>query len=267
MAKEIIQSEKNDKIKNLIKLRKAGPRKKTESIIIEGSRELELAQKAGYLIKELFYNPNLFKNQALLDKAYKDGAKIHIVDHKIMGKISYKEKPEGILGLASPRHNTLKDLKLSKNPLLFVLESVEKPGNLGAILRTAHALKIEAVIINDPQTDIYNPNVLRASMGHIFTIPTIVAGSEETIKWLKENKIKALGATTKSKKYCFQSNLKKSVALIFGTESLGLSQKWLKSLDEEIKIPMQKGIDSLNVSNSAAIMAYEAQRQREFIDF
>lgn len=259
----MITSSHNDRILNIVKLAKPRERAKQDLFIIEGERELELALKKNYQIQELFYSPeispnNKFANHSLLTTE---------LSADIFKKIAYKEKPDGYLALAKLIKTDLKDIKLTKNPLIIILETVEKPGNLGAILRTAYAARVDAIIITDPQTDIYNPNVIRASMGHLFTNQVVVASIDDTKKWLIKNKIKSYGATTKAKKYYHQANLKKPSAIVMGTEATGLSPKWLESLDYEIKIPMQAGIDSLNVSVSTAIITYEANRQRDFVDF
>jgi TrmH family RNA methyltransferase len=259
----MIISSHNDRILNIVKLTKPRTRAQQGLFIIEGERELELALKQKYQIQELFYAPELcpvnkFTSHHLLTTE---------VSADIFKKIAYKEKPDGYLALAKIVNRELKDIKLTKNPLIIILETVEKPGNLGAILRTAYAAKVDAIIITDPQTDIYNPNVVRASMGHLFTNQVVVSDIKNTKKWLEKNNIKSYGATTQAKKYYHQANLKKPSAIVMGTEATGLSPEWLKSLDYEIKIPMQSGIDSLNVSVSTAIIVYEAKRQRDFVDF
>jgi TrmH family RNA methyltransferase len=157
----------------------------------------------------------------------------------------------------------LDKIKLSNNPLLVILEAVEKPGNLGAIIRTSYAAGVDAIIINDNQTDIYNPNVIRASEGFIFNKPIVIASVEETADWLRNNKILSYAAATTGKNNYTKEKLSEPAAIILGSEAYGLSDKWLKRADKLIKIPMEKGIDSLNVSVSGAIIIYEALRQRE----
>ena len=259
----MIISSHNDRILNIVKLSKPRERTKQGLFIIEGERELELALKQKYQIQELFYSPELAPDNKFADR--------HLNTTEIGGdifkKIAYKAKPDGYLAVTKMVRKELKDIKLSKNPLVIILETVEKPGNLGAILRTAYAAKVDAVIITDPQTDIYNPNVIRASMGHLFTNQVVVSNISDTKKWLVKNKIKSYGATIKAKKYYHQANFKKPGAIVLGTEAAALSSKWLENLDHEIKIPMQTGIDSLNVSVSTAIIVYEAKRQRNFVDF
>jgi len=259
----MIISSHNDRISNIVKLSKPRERAKQGLFLIEGERELELALQQNYQIQELFYSPELSSKNKFAAHTLPTTE----VSANVFKKIAYKEKPDGYLAIAKLIKKELSDIKLSSNPFIIVLETVEKPGNLGAVLRTAYAAKVDAVIITDPQTDIYNPNVVRASMGHLFTNQVVVADIKETIKWLAKNKIKSYGATIKAKKYYHQTNFQKASAVIMGTESTGLSQKWLENLDHEIKIPMQPGIDSLNVSVSTAILTYEAKRQRDFVDF
>jgi len=262
-----IISLKNEKVKSLEKLQKPRVRTAKNLIIVEGEREIQLALKAGLKISDFFYCPTLIKNQKALSIIKAQTENINTVTAEIFKKIAYKENPDGFLTTFSPRYLNLSDLKLKKSPLIIVLEAVEKPGNLGGILRTAYAAGIDAVIVNDPQTDIYNPNVIRASMGHIFTVPTIVASISETTKFLKSKKITSYGTTIKGGEKYTKANFKKSTALIMGTENSGLSQNWLKNINKKITIPMKAEIDSLNVSVSTAIIVYEVLRQRNFIDF
>lgn len=265
---EKITSLQNQKIKNLIKLAKPRERKKQNLIIIEGQRAITEALRAKFVIKELFFCPEL-GGTAMIKEIIKDGpgAKDFVrtqVSPEVFKKITYAENPDGYLAIAEPRYLNLEESKLSKNPLIIVLESLEKPGNLGAILRTAYAAKVDLIIINDLKTDIYNPNVIRASEGFLFNNQIVVASREETSVFLKKKKIKTFATSLKAKKVYTGSNFKNSVALIIGTESSGLSTDWLSLADEQIKIPMQAGIDSLNVSVSTAIILFEAWRQRDF---
>jgi len=262
-----IISLKNEKVKALEKLQKPRIRAEKNLIIVEGEREIQLACEAGLKISDFFYCPQLIKNQKALSIIKTQAININTVTPEIFKKMAYKENPDGFLATISPTYPNLKDLKLTKNPLIIVLESVEKPGNLGGILRTAYAAGVEVVIINDPQTDIYNPNVIRASMGYIFTVPTVIASISETVKFLKDKRIISYGTTIKGGEQYTKANFKKPTALVMGTENSGLSQNWLKKIEKKITIPMKAKIDSLNVSVSTAIIVYEALRQRNFIDF
>lgn len=259
---ESINSVNNQKIKDLVKLQKASERREKQFIIIDGAREIDLAKKSGVEILELFYCPALIKKE-VKDFFGLDQEKITEVSEAVFMKICYKENPDGYFALARIKLIGLDRIKLSGNPLLVILEAVEKPGNLGAIIRTAYAAGVDAIIINDSQTDIYNPNVIRASEGFVFNKPIVIASVEETADWLRGNKILSYAAATTGKNNYTKEKLSLPAAIILGSEAYGLSDKWLKRADKLIKIPMEKGIDSLNVSVSGAIIIYEALRQRE----
>jgi len=211
--KNIITSAHNPKIKGLIKLRKARERKKQSLIIIEGQPEITLARKSGLKIVELFYCPDFAGQGKKISGQMEKAATL--LTSLIFKKISLRENPDGLLALAQSRHSKLSQIKLSKNPLVIILESLEKPGNLGAILRSADAVGADAVIVNDPKTDIYNPNVIRASRGAVFTSQIAVAETEEIKKWLKKNKIKSLAAAPLAKKLYTEINYKKPTAIIW----------------------------------------------------
>lgn len=258
---EIIVSTSNPRIKNVLKLKEKSSERKIQGLIVlEGLREIKMAKEYKFEIKTLFVCDAIFqkRNKEIL-------ADIHHlvrVSKEVFEKISYRENSDGLLALVIPKYLRFSDLKLSSNPLLVILESVEKPGNLGAILRTVDAANVDAVIVCDPRTDIYNPNVIRASIGCIFSTQTISASSDEVFKFLQEKNIKSYSASPASKKLYSETNLKIPCAIVFGTEAEGLSGKWLNSSDELIKIPMLGKVDSLNVSASCAIILYEAIRQR-----
>jgi RNA methyltransferase, TrmH family len=259
---EIITSTQNPKIKNIIKLQKTKNRKNNNLIMIEGEREIFLALESGIKISEFYYCSDFASNKYdVIDKI--NNNIITSVSAEIFKKIAYKEHPDGYLALAEPKHYFLKDLKLGEKPLVVVLEGVEKPGNLGAILRTADAAGVDAVLVCDGQTDIYNPNVIRASQGTVFTKQVAVCTNKEVIAWLKEKKIKTYAAALNAKKFYDDIDYNQSSAIVFGTEDKGLSEEWLCNAEELIKIPMHGEIDSLNVSNSAAIIIFEALRQRK----
>lgn len=256
-----ISSFHNPRIKEILSLKRGREREKEKLILVEGRREIESARSGGAEIKKIFYCPELAGRDL---SANLKKSEIFSVPPSVFKKISYREHPDGILAVAVPPQLKLKDLKLSSRPFLVILETVEKPGNLGAILRSAEACGAEAVIINDFQTDIYNPNVVRASLGAVFLLPAIKASREETKKWLKEKKINVLAATPAGKKNYAEVNWEKPAAILLGAEDKGLSNFWLREADEKIKIPMKGKIDSLNVSVSAAILLFEAWRQRGF---
>lgn len=261
---EKITSARNPKIKNIIKLQqKSSERQKQNLIVIEGLREIGLAIKSGMILKSVFYCSDIISNEDIEQELNFTGTYFEI-SSDIYNKLAYRGSTEGIIALAEPRFNALNDLELRDNPLIIVLESVEKPGNLGAILRTADAANVDAVIISDPLTDIYNPNVIRSSVGCVFTNQVIACSSDETITWLKEKGIKSYAAALTATKNYHETDLAGPTAIIMGTEADGLTEKWLKNTDKQIIIPMSGEIDSLNVSTSTAILVFEAMRQRNF---
>ncbi|MCX6794708.1 MAG: RNA methyltransferase [Candidatus Falkowbacteria bacterium] len=257
----MITSLANKTIKDAAALKKPRERKKNGLILIDGSREIEMALCARVEIISLFYCLELIADKSDIFNLVDSEKRIE-VSAAVFKKICYKENPDGFLAIARPENKKLSDLKLSAEALVVVLENIEKPGNLGGIIRTAYAAGVEAIIINSAQTDIYNPNVIRASEGHIFKEDIASASIGETIKWLKKNKIKSFGAATIGAKIYTEVNLRGRVAMVLGSEAEGLSKKWLEEADKLIKIPMKEGIDSLNVSVAAGIIIYEALRQR-----
>jgi len=255
----IINSLQNQTIKNLARLKDSSRERAEQGLfLIEGHREISLAMKAGAEIVNLYYSQSYTKKELAIDEE-----KIVEVSKKVFEKISFRENPDGFLAVAKIKKLKLADLKLKLSPLLIILESVEKPGNLGAVLRTVDAAGGDAVIINDPKTDIYNPNVIRASQGAVFTVPTALSSVDETIEFCKINKIKILATAPEAEKEYTKVDYGESCALIFGAEDKGLSRKWLDLADEKIKIKMRGLADSLNVSVSAAIILFEAIRQRK----
>jgi TrmH family RNA methyltransferase len=182
----------------------------------------------------------------------------------VFDKIAVRENSGGVLAVAEQKTHRLDEIKLKENPLVLVLESVEKPGNLGAILRTADAAGVDAVIICDPQTDFYNPNVIRSSIGCLFTVQTASASSEETLAWLKKNNIAVYCTYLKASQRYHLVDFKKPCAIVMGTEATGLSEVWVNASTANIIIPMQGAIDSMNVSTATAVVVFEAKRQRNF---
>jgi TrmH family RNA methyltransferase len=258
---EIISSEQNIRIKNIVKLQeKSRERKKQGLFIIDGLREIKEALNGGIIVTEIFICPEIVGEEF---SDFSD-VKTSYVSKNVYQKISYKEKAAGVLAVARPHDLELETLKVKKNPLIVILEAVEKPGNLGAIVRSAYAAGVDAIIINDEQTDIYNPNVIRASEGLVFRLPVVVVNRENTIKFLQEKQIKVFAAALVGAKNYVEVDYKEPSAILLGTEATGLTEEWLKSADEIIKIPMKPGIDSLNVSVSAAILIFEAWKQRDF---
>jgi TrmH family RNA methyltransferase len=254
-----IESLQNEKIKKIIRLRKPSERREAGLIMVEGKKEIEMALAGSWEIQEFYFCPELNKEKNDLKISEE---KMIEVSREVFQKISYRDTPDGFLATALIKTLKHENIKTKKVALIIILESVEKPGNLGAILRTADAVGADAVIINDSQTDIFNPNVIRASRGTIFTVPLAIASMKETQEWLKKNKIKSFAATGKAKKDYTKINFKKSCAIVLGSEDKGLSEEWLSGADELVKISMNGKIDSLNVSVAGAVMAFEARRQR-----
>jgi TrmH family RNA methyltransferase len=258
-----ITSTQNPKVKSLLALEKPRERRKQGLFIIEGKKEIGMALEAGYKIGNLFFCEEIISLEELKPLGTSDKL-IVPVSKDVFDKIAVRENSGGVLAVAEQKTHRLDQLKLSANPLLLILESVEKPGNLGAILRTADAVGVDAVIICDPQTDFYNPNVIRSSIGCVFTTPLASATSAETIAWLKENSIAIYCTYLKASKPYHAIDYTMPVAIIMGTEATGLSDIWVKSSNANIIIPMQGKIDSMNVSTAAAVVVFEAKRQRGF---
>ncbi len=259
----VITSPQNPKIKNIISLEKARERRDQNLFVIEGIKELSLAIEGGYQINSVFFCPEIISEQAILRLVKKENLLIP-VDKSVFQKIAYRESTGGIIALGQQKRHDLDTIQLSKNPLLLILEGVEKPGNLGAILRTADAVGVDALIICDPQTDFYNPNVIRSSVGCVFTKQIAAATSEETITWLKRNNIPIYCTYLQASKPYHLTDYKQSCAIVMGTESTGLSNIWIENASANIIIPMQGKIDSMNVSTAAAVVIFEAKRQRGF---
>ena len=255
---EIITSSKNIKIKEINKLRKSNNRRKEELFIIEGKKEIDLAKKSGICVKELFFSENIYGKEL---NNFSDITK-HSITSEIFNKISFRENPDGYLAIAQSKNFELKDIKLSKNPFLLILEAIEKPGNIGAILRSSDAAGVDAIIITESKTDIFNPNVIRSSLGTVFTNQIAICKNKELFLWLKEKNINTFAATPNTDNLYCDSDFKNSLALVIGMEHEGLSNEWLEFADNKIKIPMNGKIDSLNASASAAIILFEIVRQR-----
>ena len=254
-----LTSTKNPRIKNLLALQqKSAERRRAGLFVVEGRRELEHCLEAGYEVAELFVCPELLP----ADVRFPDSA-VQVISPAVYERIAYRGTTEGVVAVVRTRRLTLSDLQLSANPLIVVLESVEKPGNLGAILRSADAANVDAVIVCDPLTDLYNPNLIRASIGAIFTVPTAVCTSQECIAFLKERHIKILTAQLQDSYEYYNYDMRQATAIVMGTESTGLTQQWREAADAHIRIPMLGRLDSLNVSVSAAILMFEAIRQRK----
>ncbi|UYW00396.1 RNA methyltransferase [Flavobacterium agricola] len=259
-----ISSVQNPFIKSLVQLQdKAKARKQSGTFLIEGQREINLALKGGYTLQTVLFVPEIITNAAVQNMVPETVACIEITK-EVYQKLAYRDTTEGILAVAETKSLALADLNLSKNPLILVAEAIEKPGNIGAILRTADAANIDAVIIANPKADLYNPNVVRSSVGCLFTRQIATDSTENVIAFLKVNNINFYSATLQNSTSYHTQNYTLPTALVVGTEATGLTQAWREQSTSNIIIPMQGEIDSMNVSVAAAILLFEAKRQRGF---
>jgi RNA methyltransferase, TrmH family len=266
MAKETINSLQNPAIKNVVRLQqKAATRKEQNLFVIEGRREVFLALQSGIQPAQIFLCHEIYtvEKEYPIDLSAIEKT-ITPVATDVYEKIAYRGDTQGIIMVARQFSTSLEDVRLNQNPLIIVLESVEKPGNLGGILRTADAAGVDAVIVCDPRIDVFNPNVIRSGLGCLFTNQLAVCTNTEAQKWLFENKIKILTASLQAQANYHETNLNVPLAIVFGPESTGLSQSWYDATDLSVKIPMLGKTDSLNVATSVAVLVYEAQRQRGF---
>ncbi len=259
-----ITSAQNPFIKSLLQLQeKAKTRKQTGTFLIEGKREILLAIKGGYKIETLLFYPELISEKEINELA-QNATNIIEINKDIFEKLAYRESTEGVIAVANSKSFGLSDLKLNENPLLLIAEAPEKPGNIGALLRTADAANLDAVIIANPNGDLYNPNIIRSSVGCLFTNQIATGTTSEIISFLKNRNIRFYCATLQNSTSYHTQDYTKPSALVVGTEATGLSKEWRDAATQNIIIPMQGEIDSMNVSVAAAILIFEAKRQRGF---
>ena len=259
-----ITSAQNPRIKHLLALQQKSQLRRSEGLfVVEGRRELQHCLSAGYEVDSLFLCPELSDGFSV------ESPSLFTLPASLYAKVAYRGSTEGVIAIVSERRLTLGDLRLpvadedGRAPLLIVLESVEKPGNLGAVLRSADAAHADADIVCDPLTDLFNPNLIRSSIGAIFTVPTVACSSEECIAFLKQWGIRILTAQLQDSSLYYDTDMRCPTAIVMGTEDTGLTQQWRQAADAHIRIPMLGQLDSLNVSVSAAILLFEAVRQRE----
>ena len=289
MPSERITSLQNPRLKELVKLRDRRARDAAGLFLIEGCREVKRALAAGVKLRELHTGPEWFLGEneaALIAEAGHAGAQVFELSKEAFAKVSYRDRPDGLLAVAPQWKRTLADLDVAglvevgcfsvkarddepgsatpatRQPLLLVVESIEKPGNLGTILRGADAAGVDAVIVCDPVTDIFNPNVVRSSTGVLFSMPIVVIGSAEVRAWLRDQGIRAVAMTPAAKELYTAADLRGPLAVVMGSEQYGLSEFWLKESDLLVRIPMAGQADSLNVAMAAIITLFEAVRQR-----
>ena len=261
MEESIITSTQNAKVKHVVALQqKSALRRKEGLFVVEGRRELMHCVEAGYEVVETFVLADL----ADLSEPDRLGA-VFKVSPQVYEKMAYRGSTEGVMDVVREKSRSLEDLQLGAAPLIMVLERVEKPGNLGAVLRSADAAKADAVIICDPLTDLYNPNLIRSSIGAIFSVPCVACSSEACITFLKAHGIQILTAQLQDSSLYYDTDMLGGTAIVMGTESTGLTDVWRQAADAHIRIPMLGQLDSLNVSVSAAILLFEAVRQRQSV--
>lgn len=265
MPPEKISSLQNPRVKQLVKLRDRRPRDEAGVFLVEGYREIRRALEKQVTLSELYYAPEWFLGEnepALIAQAEAAGARLYELSKDAFAKVAYRERPDGLLALAPQWKKALSDLQLPENPFLLVVEAIEKPGNLGTILRSADAAGCHAVIVCDPVTDIFNPNVVRASTGVLFSVPLVVESSEHVHAWLRERGVRMVATTPGAETLYTQADLRGPLAVIMGSEQYGLSDFWLKNSDLPVRIPMAGQADSLNVAMATIIALFEAVRQR-----
>lgn len=253
-----ITSLQNPRVKHIVRMRDDKKERQREgSMLVEGVDEISLALEAGHSPRTILTAPELVRRQISLPSA-----EVLTVSSAVFEKMSYRENPDGWLAVFPIPHLSLEDINLSDPPLIIIAESVEKPGNLGAILRTADAAHVDAVLVCDPRVDAYSPNVVRASRGAVFTVPVVETESAHALAWLQQQGIRILAATPSAEAEYTRQNLRLPLAIAVGTEDEGLSELWMTKADLRVKIPMMGKVNSLNVSIATALIVYEAVRQR-----
>jgi TrmH family RNA methyltransferase len=290
MAPEKISSLQNPRIKQLVKLRDRRPRDEAGVFLVEGYREIRRALEKNVKLAEIYFSPEWFLGEnepALIEQARAAGAQAFELTKDAFAKVAYRERPDGLLAVAPQWKTTLADLEeivgrglptpplkgrvdsagsgdpaLQRVPFLLVVEAIEKPGNLGTILRSADAAGCDAVIVCDPVTDIFNPNVVRASTGVLFSVPLVVEESTRVLAWLREKGVRTVATTPAAEKIYSDADLRGPLAVVMGSEQYGLSEFWLNNADLPVRIPMAGQADSLNVAMATIITLFEAVRQR-----
>jgi TrmH family RNA methyltransferase len=262
---ERITSLQNPRVKQLVRLRDRRPRDEAGVFLVEGYREIRRALEKQVTLNELYYAPDWFlgeNEQALIDQALAAGAQLFELSKDAFAKIAYRERPDGLVAIAPQWKRGLEDLPSKPNPFLLVVQAIEKPGNLGTILRSADAAGVDAVIVCDPVTDIFNPNVVRSSTGVLFSVPVVVTETAAVHAWLTERRIRSVATTPSASALYTATDLRGPLAIVMGSEQYGLSDFWLKKSDAQVRIPMAGQADSLNVAMATIITLFEAVRQR-----
>jgi TrmH family RNA methyltransferase len=265
MPVETITSLQNPRLKRLIRLRDRRPRDEERAFLVEGYREVRRALDRKAALDEVYFSRDWFLGEnepALLAQAEAAGAKLFELSKDAFAKVAYRERPDGILAVAPQWRRKLEDLSPPASPFILVVEAIEKPGNLGTLLRSADAAGCDAVIVCDPVTDLFNPNVVRASTGVLFSVPCFVEEGDKVLAWLKAHRIRSVATTPAATQLYSDSDLRGPLAVIMGSEQYGLSEFWLRNADLPVRIPMAGQADSLNVAMAALITLFEAVRQR-----
>ncbi|WP_299681248.1 TrmH family RNA methyltransferase [uncultured Dokdonia sp.] len=261
-----ISSSQNPTVKKLIKIQsKAKARQLEDAFLIEGLREINLAIAGGYSISELYIKASFIEDVsvvALIDSL--EGVLVTSLADEVYRKVAYRDGTEAVIAFAKAKKTTLQELQLPENPLVLIAEAPEKPGNIGALLRTADAAAVDAVIIANPKTDLYNPNIIRSSVGCVFTNQIALAPTEEVISFLQEKGIQIFSAILQEAQSYHMQDYTQPTAIVVGTEATGLTAPWRTASTQNIIIPMCGEIDSMNVSVAAGILTFEAKRQRGF---
>lgn len=273
MMKKWITSSQNPQVKAVINLRERRHRDATQTFLIEGYRELLRGVEAGWKIDTLLTCSELFlgvNEPDLIRKIEAAGAQRVECSAQLFEKISYRDRPDGLLAIAPQRHRSLNSLLpafyKTTPPFFLIAEAIEKPGNLGTILRSADAAGCDGLLLCDQRTDLYNPNVVRASVGTLFSVPVVEVSSEDGLSWLREQGVTIVAATPHATLEFTEAPLSGKVAIAMGTEQLGLSQLWMQQADVQVRIPMHGYADSLNVAAATTLLLYETLRQRKTRD-
>ncbi|HVZ65983.1 MAG TPA: RNA methyltransferase [Lacunisphaera sp.] len=265
MPPEKITSLQNPRVKQLVKLRDRRPRDEAGLFLVEGYRQIRRALEKSVRLQELYFSPEWFLGEnepALIEQARQAGAQLYELSKEAFAKCAYRDRPDGLLAVAPQWKHTLDDLKLGAPPFLLVVESIEKPGNLGTILRSADAAGVDGVIVCDAVTDVFNPNVVRSSTGVLFSVPVVLTDSQKVHAWLRAHGVRIVATTPNTPQVYTQSDLRGPLAIVMGSEQYGLSDFWLKQSDQLVRIPMAGQADSLNVAMATLITLFEAVRQR-----
>ncbi len=262
---EKITSLQNPRVKQLVRLRDRRPRDEAGVFLVEGYREIRRALEKAVALTELYFAPDWFLGEnepELIEEARAAGAQLFELSKETFAKVAYRERPDGLLAVAPQWKRTLADIERGPDPFYLIVEAIEKPGNLGTILRSADAAGCDAVIVCDPVTDIFNPNVVRASTGVLFSVPCAISEGAEVLGWLRGRGIRIVATTPAADQLYTEANLRGPLAVVMGSEQYGLSEFWLKNADLPVRIPMAGQADSINVAMAATITLFEAVRQR-----